>query len=745
MVDKPTPTGIPRRQLLLGAGVGAGLLALQPGTAAAAARTGVTAAAAGGLAGLAGLEIFTSGHPRVFHFRSSEVFAGPLGRGVDYATWERTFTQFNGIMGKALLEENLFRVNVRVLEFFNRYKQRNPEKIVLLHFNGEGRDPRFEGEEFFAGHWLHREGTRLTRAATADPADDVLHVADTSVFNDRSGLVGGGDEIAVVLTRADGSPDWSRVEQVKLVEVDEARSTIRVERGFLWSSAMPLPEGTYLAAHTVKGPYGRGSNLLWGYNYSTQSPRDADDRTGLECFADNLARKFQPGGALELFDGIEFDVLPYSQEIGNSGRVIDNPIDADGDGVADGGFVGGLNAVGVGTARFAQVLRSLLGPGKIITADGGVNSQRPNFAAMNGTESEGWPSGRDLEQKDWSGGLNRHAFWAQHGFAPSLPYMNYKDRYQDGNNVLNYPKWRLTLAAGLFTNSYFTVQAESSPPQEEGEEDLLEATADELRRGTDYVYNWLGAPVADAVHLAEQAPDLLAGGGVSWSQDFQDWLSHSGLSLDRRTGGGQSPRLVISCTDCENADDDGGNLFEPPLLPPLVSSTYPVMRLSVPVPGHEGPDLFLRLSLQGQALQEYPDGLGRRVKVVATNTETGAFQLSSTLCSEESFTAYWYFRDLGSGPHRIDFEFEAGLPLTLERLTAHAAPDLVYREYEHGAVFANPSSTRQDFDVAGLLPGRSYRRLDGSPSQDPATNTGESVGAVLGVPRRDALVVQSAG
>lgn len=741
MAVDSTPTGISRRHLLLGAGAGAGLLALQPGAAAAAVRTGAAAAAAGGLAGL---EIFTSGHPRVFHFRGSEFFAGPRGGGVDYATWERTFTQLNGIMGKALLEENLFRVDDQVLEFFTRYKRRNPEKIVLLHFNGEGRDPRLDGEEFFAGHWLHREGTRLTRAASAAAEDTVLHVADTSVFDDRAGLAGGGDEVAVVLTRPDGSPDWSRVEQVKVLAVDRAASTIRVERGFLWSFPMELPVGTYLAAHTVNGPYGRGSNLLWGYNYSTASPRDADGGIGLERFAENVARRFRPGGELELFDGIEFDVMPFSQEVGYGGVVEDNPVDADGDGVADGGFVGDLNAIGVGTTQFAALLRTLLGPDKLIMADGAVNNQRPNFAAMNGIESEGWPSGRDLEQKDWSGGLNRHAFWAQHGAPPAFPYMNYKDRYQEGNNLVNYPKWRLTLAAGLFTDSYFTVQPNSSPPPEEGEEDLLEVPADELRRGTDYVYNWLGAPVGEAVHLAQQAPDLLEGGGVSWNPRFRDRLSHSGLTLERRTGGGASPRLVISCTDCENADDDGGDLFDPPLLPPLVRSTYPVMRLSVPVPEHAGPDLFLRLTLRGEALQEYPEGIGRRVKVVATNTATGASQLSSTLCSEQSFTATWYFRDIGSGPHRVDFEFESGLPLTLERLTAHGAPDLVYRDYEHGAVFANPSSMRQDFDIGALLPGRMYQRLDGSPSQDPVTNSGEAVGAVLEVPARDALLVRTA-
>ena len=49
---------------------------------------------------------------------------------------------------------------------------------------------------------------------------------------------------------------------------------------------------------------------------------------------------------------------------------------------------------------------------------------------LNGIESEGFPNLSDWEMHDWSGGLNRHAFWDANARAPALNYINHKFNFQ---------------------------------------------------------------------------------------------------------------------------------------------------------------------------------------------------------------------------------------------------------------------------------------------------------------------------
>lgn len=65
-----------------------------------------------------------------------------------------------GIVGKSLGEEKSGD-NDRVLEFFNRYKSMHPEHLLLLHFNGQARDPIFQTQPFFAGHWIYYNGAAI--------------------------------------------------------------------------------------------------------------------------------------------------------------------------------------------------------------------------------------------------------------------------------------------------------------------------------------------------------------------------------------------------------------------------------------------------------------------------------------------------------------------------------------------------------------------------------------------------------
>ena len=100
------------------------------------------------------LSILRDGYPRAFFFRACE--GGPSRRGADFGTWDATFNRLMGIMGKSLDEEVPGRS--RNIDFFTRFKRDHPDQVVLLHFNGNARDPRWEADRFFAGHWVYHNG-----------------------------------------------------------------------------------------------------------------------------------------------------------------------------------------------------------------------------------------------------------------------------------------------------------------------------------------------------------------------------------------------------------------------------------------------------------------------------------------------------------------------------------------------------------------------------------------------------------
>ena len=316
-----------RREFLVAS---AGLLAIGLG--------GSCSGAEGAESPLLDLGIFHRGYPRAFFFRKSEALAR---RGVPYPEWEETFLPLNGIIGKVLQEE-IGSKNDSNLEYFTRFKERNPEKVVLLHFNGRGRNPDY-AEGFFAGHWIYKVGTSLTRAAAENGDDIVLYVDDPTIFSTEVGRYGDrGDDVGIAHVGEDGKPDWQFAEQVKLVSVDHEAGTLTVERGSYGTEPLYWPEGSYVAPHVTQGPWGSpdSSNLLWSYNISTLSPRDAQGRNCIDALVDDLAGKLGLDGVLSSFDGIEFDVFGF--EAGGSSEV-----DVDADGVADAGSIDGINTYGL--------------------------------------------------------------------------------------------------------------------------------------------------------------------------------------------------------------------------------------------------------------------------------------------------------------------------------------------------------------------------------------------------------------
>jgi hypothetical protein len=451
------------------------------------------------------LTILGPNYPHVFFFRAAEATARHAQNG--FAEWDAGFSRLMGIMGKCL-DEEVLGLDVRNPEFFSRFKQQHPQQVVLLHFNGNSRDPLYHTQQYSAGHWTYRKATRIVADVPAESGQSTIKVEDVHDFKVGAGRYRtSNDDIALMGITADGKHDWNHCEQVQLVSVDTKANSIVVKRGCYGTQPLRFAAGeARAAAHAVEGPWGKTNHLLWFYNYSTECPKDAQGHNCSDLLVDDLATWFGPGGKLAALDGLEFDVM-FNETHG----------DTDGDGEVDDGVVGGVNRYGIGVVEFARKLRQRMGDRFIIQADGalgagGIRSQRA-WGLLNGIESEGWPNGNDWDFDDWSGGLNRHNFWQANARPPVFNYINHKwvepipgKPGEHKSAEVPFSRHRLAFAAAQFTDA--AICYSSQPPRDaDGQVGIW----DEFRRGADNQLGWLGRPEGAAVHLAAQSPDLLAG------------------------------------------------------------------------------------------------------------------------------------------------------------------------------------------------------------------------------------------
>jgi hypothetical protein len=451
------------------------------------------------------LAVVSGDYPRVFFFRQSEGMARH-GK-IPFEEWEKAFSRLMGIAGK-VLDEEVPNTSPRNVEFFMKFKFRHPEQLVMLHFNGNARDPRFSTEQYHPGHWLYHVGCKILSDVPAEGGTTEIRVEDPSLFLTNMGRYRDrNDDIGLCELDQSGRPNWDYSEQVQLVAIDRQKRTILVRRGCYGTTPRRFTAGrAYAAAHATEGPWGRNCNLLWYYNYATCCPRDAQGRSCADILVDELARWFGPEGPLSHFDGLEFDVLAHRPAAGR------RPLDCNADGRPDDGVIDGINLYGIGVIRFLEDLRARLGDNKLILADGQQEAQgQRGFGILNGIESEGFPSHRDWQMRGWSTAINRHNFWNQNSHPPVFSYINHKyvePGTQPGEQrppEVPFSIHRLVFAAAVMTDA--AICYSFVPPREEGS---LIAVWDEFWAGEEKRLGWLGRPLGPTETLATQARDLLA-------------------------------------------------------------------------------------------------------------------------------------------------------------------------------------------------------------------------------------------
>lgn len=423
---------------------------------------------------LSDLKIFDEQYPKAIYFRNVENSAANTS--ISYEKWAKRWSKLDGMVVKALDEEIPGRSKEAQKKFI-QYKKDNPSKLMLLHFNGNARDPNFDFDAFHAEDWTYFVGTYSA---------DFISKSDTRFFVENTDVFRKADDIAIVPVADNGELIWQHAEQAKLLQVHKNKS-ITVKRGVFSSNMRSYQKGkAYIAAHVSQPAASpRSKQALWRYNFSNTSNKDGMP----ERLAENLIRYLGEGGTLSLFDGVEFDVLADVRGLNHPSRKA--PIDYNFDGMASQLDKIAQEQYREGVKRFLTLLRIGMGESKLILADGNEPNHQREFSILNGIESETWPSHWDPNVEQWSSGINRHLFWKKRSFLPSLNYIKI-GKLPNKNGPSTTPSAnlrRLRVAGALFTDS---VISPAHRVKGKGVDKWPELTG-----GTRDYKNWLGKPLSE--------------------------------------------------------------------------------------------------------------------------------------------------------------------------------------------------------------------------------------------------------
>jgi hypothetical protein len=435
----------------------------------------------------------------------------------------------------------------------------------------------------------------------------------------------------------------------------------------------------------------------------------------------------RPGGLLYNIDGVTLDVffnqpdLRADRDLRTDG--VERLPDFDGDGVGD--DLSQDNRYSVGVVEFMRDLKEAFGDDRFVLSDGFLLNNQRAFGVINGSEAEGWPNRWDWNIENWSGGTNNMLFWYANSVHPKLSYMNHAYGYVDYSKIGAHHA-RLVIAASTLTNSVYVLSSKAGPSGspsgvlqfEPDPEDPFSDIWDEVVMGKERKLGWLGKPLGPAVRMAALQTDELGGEGAPPSESLLDRLDGSGVTFNVEDGA-----LKLESEDSEIRFELG----------------------DVPCDGSE---LTVIVTARGEPLQGYPPEYPRLMVagvqkgLPLPGPEDRIFSEPNRFASyvnQKEFTSGFFFSNLDQGRVDLEFSIEGPEPIWITKLEAYCHPDAMYREFEDGLVLASPSHHPYEFDLAELFPGQKFRRLQGSPQQDPETNDGSQVGDTVELQGKDGL------
>ena len=255
-----------------------------------------------------GKAAFRNTFPSYVSFRGETV----MPRQIDYHEWLDKAGDADIIIKKFMQEE--IDVDTKSREWCSKFLRQNPEKTILLHLNGEGRQIT-EHEDvldrYFPGHWVYMAGSDVVNDISEN--DDVVYVKDVVPFKHKGYIKRNTVEpeyiplkVIIVSLNTDGSRQWYRSEYATVTGFDEATGAVSLKRGLYGSKPLSYKGGKAYMAPIAAAVWGK--DAMWYYNLSSVCPKDSSGRMANEVYADEIRTWFDKDGPLADLDGIAFDV-----------------------------------------------------------------------------------------------------------------------------------------------------------------------------------------------------------------------------------------------------------------------------------------------------------------------------------------------------------------------------------------------------------------------------------------------------
>lgn len=607
-------------------------------------------------------DAFLYEYPQFYKFR------GEMNRKThqNYDVWIDDLRPASGVIRKFVSEE--LKINPDVTIWVNQFNKTYPEKLLLLHLNGEARQindfPKVSSC-YFPGHWVYEPGGMLLDNCNLQQT--TIRVENIQLFKEKKYANRNKNPIEwistyVILVKLDkqGNRLWYESEIVHVKKIDFQTGTLTVERGKSNSRPRSFTAGETYVAPIAGGIW--GGDVMFYYNLSSACPKDKNGKTAADIFIDEIASWFSPKGALKSLDGIAFDVNYFS--------VTKNPDwDVNNDGTADGGIVNGKNIWREGDWQFLKSLRNKMGKDFIITGDGQHAENQQAVGILNGIESEGLVQHNDA----WRGisrTINTHEYWRK--FNNRTNKFNYVVlKFMDSNDASNIERLsRFAVATASALEAYTTFPS-----------------------NFDFLPSWIkpksfGKAQGDLIRIAKYYPALLSGDIQSIGKNFLQAhdcdieYTPEGIILSPKT----KEQTSLSF-EFKNLNLPSGDL------------TFFLDSKSLePLDGFKPEDKVPRIiSASFCNLPHY--GESNRVNEFYKN-------LYGMTGTKDFFENSFYYRRQGikASSESIRFQIDGKGKLLIRSFQVYNKPDILVKEFEHAFVCINPAFEKQVINLAKIFP-----------------------------------------
>ena len=612
-------------------------------------------------------DVFNLGFPAYFKFRGE--MSSP--DHVNYDAWVSSLAGTTGVIQKFVDEELVIKPSTTDIQsWVNQYATEQPQKLLLLHWNGRAR--QVENREYvhnlyFPGHWIYEPGSLVNKNCL--PTDTVIRVSSTTPYSlqaykdfSSSPTVYYPSYILLVKLDASGNRLWNQSEVVRVKKIDNVNNLLTIDRGLIYTT--PL---SFDANKTYAAPFDCGiinSQCMRYYNMSSDCPKDSNGKTASDVLVSELKSYFSPNGILKNLNGIAFDVNYFD--------CADFPSwDVNNDGVSDAGWENGQYSWLKGDYAFLKQLRDSLGSNYILTCDGEFPNNQTAVGVLNGIESEGLVQPND-GWRGFSRTINTHSYW-QSNTTINNPFRYVVLKLQNSTDITNSVRlYRFATATASCLGAFVAnIPDLSTFPTWMSQPNALGNTSGDLIRYAKLSPNLQNLTNSDLVSKMSSSDSNIA-------------LSNGDILISTKAGYTANQNMNITLSNISMPAGDVTIFIQAQSIDPLEGMTL----------ADRVPRLF------NCTLSNLPDyGEGKTTNAFYSNIY-GFF--GTTKVEEMSF---YYRRDgVSAGNQSLTFSVQGRGKFVIKSIKVYNQADILIRQFDNGIVIVNPSLDNNVVNLSTVFP-----------------------------------------